>query len=169
MRMRLRDRLTDYAHRYVPAPFRSRRPLQLGALPYRYREDGSVELLLVTSRGTGQWIVPKGWPIRGRSHAEAAAQEAYEEAGVRGKLAADEFGHFDHAKSRPLGFLHTRVAVFLLEVEQELARWPEKTKRKRRWFTVEEAARAVRAPGLRRLIQRLPEALAADQSSNRSA
>jgi 8-oxo-dGTP pyrophosphatase MutT (NUDIX family) len=169
MRMRLRDRLTDYADRYVPAPFRSRRPLQLGALPYRHKEDGSIELLLVTSRGTGQWIVPKGWPIRGRSRAEAAAQEAYEEAGVRGSIAAEEIGQFDHSKSRPLGFLHTRVVVYLLEVEQELTRWPEKTKRKRRWFTVEEAARAVRAPGLRRLIQRLPEALAGAQSSNRSA
>jgi 8-oxo-dGTP pyrophosphatase MutT (NUDIX family) len=168
--MKLRNRLTDYAHRYMPGSFRRRRPLQLGALPYRRKEDGSIELLLVTSRGTGQWIVPKGWPIRGRSPAEAAVQEAYEEAGVRGKIAEKEVGQFDHAKSRPLGFLHTRVVVYLLEVERELMRWPERTKRKRRWFSVDEAARAVRAPELRRLIQRLPETLAAaDQSSNRSA
>ncbi|HLL59899.1 MAG TPA: NUDIX domain-containing protein, partial [Allosphingosinicella sp.] len=59
-----------------------RGPLQVAALPYRRGADGSVEVLLVTTRGTGRWMVPKGWPMRGKSHAEAAAQEAFEEAGV---------------------------------------------------------------------------------------
>ena len=127
--------------------------LQVAALPYRRRSDGSCEILLVTTRGTGRWMVPKGWPMRGKSYAEAAAQEAYEEAGVRGSANPVELGRFDHEKSRfPLTPIQCTVAVFPMSVEKELERWPESAERSRRWFSIKDAAKAVQSPNLARII-----------------
>ena len=149
--------------RKVANAVRPRRgPLQVAALPYRHRADGSLEVLLVTTRGTGRWMVPKGWPMTGRSHAEAAAQEAYEEAGVRGSAGPVELGRFDHEKTRfPASSLHCTVAVFPMAVETELGSWPESSERTRRWFSIEEAATAVQSPSLAAIVsslaQRLPD------------
>ena len=130
--------------------------LQVAALPYRKREDGSLEVLLVTTRGTGRWIVPKGWPMPGKSHSEAAAQEAYEEAGVRGPAAAAELGRFEHEKSRfPAAPMNCTVAVFPMAVERELTRWPERGQRTRRWFSVDDAAKAVKSPDLAGIIAKM--------------
>ena len=135
----------------VVRPRRGR--LQVGALPYRRREDGSFEVLLVTTRGTGRWMVPKGWPMIGKTHAEAAAQEAYEEAGVWGMANPVELGRFDHEKSRfPDSSLQCTIAVFAMPVEEELTRWPERGQRNRRWFSVKEAAEAVQSPSLASII-----------------
>ncbi len=135
-----------------------RAPLQVAALPFRHRPDGSIEVLLVTTRGTGRWMVPKGWPMVGKSHSEAAAQEAYEEAGVRGRALPVELGRFQHEKTRfPAPSLDCVVAVFPLPVEQELVRWPERGQRTRRWFSLEEAAGAVDSPGLSGIIARFTQ------------
>lgn len=135
----------------VVRPGRGR--LQVAALPYRRRPDGSYEVLLVTTRGTGRWMVPKGWPMIGKSYAEAAAQEAYEEAGVRGTANPVELGRFDHEKSRfPQSSLHCTIAVFPMAVEEELTRWPERGQRTRRWFSIADAAEAVRSPNLAGII-----------------
>lgn len=129
-------------------------PLQVAALPYRRRSDGTLEVLLVTSRGTGSWILPKGWPMAGKTLAEAAAQEAYEEAGVRGRARQEEIGRFAHAKSQLLAEpLHCEVAVFPMAVERELAVWPERRQRTRAWFAVEEAAAAVKSSVLASIIR----------------
>ena len=73
--------------------------LQYGALPYRVTKTGDIEFLLVTSRETGRWIIPKGWPIAGLEPAEAAAREAYEEAGVRGVVGIRAIGEYAYKKS----------------------------------------------------------------------
>jgi 8-oxo-dGTP pyrophosphatase MutT (NUDIX family) len=131
-------------------------PLQVGALPYRRRQDGTLEVLLVTTRGTGRWMVPKGWPMPGKTHSEAAAQEAYEEAGVRGPAVPVELGRFRHEKTRfPAPSLDCIVAVFPMSVEQELTRWPERGQRTRRWFSIDDAARAVQSPDLAGIISRM--------------
>ncbi len=133
--------------------------LQVGALPYRRREDGSLEVLLVTTRGTGRWMVPKGWPMPGKSHAEAAAQEAFEEAGVRGPANPVELGRFQHEKTRfPAPSLNCTVAVFPMPVERVLTRWPERGQRSRRWFSIDDAARAVQSPELGAIISRIGQA-----------
>lgn len=128
-------------------------PLQVGALPWRRGRDGGLEVLLVTTRGTGQWMVPKGWPMPGKSWAEAAAQEAWEEAGVKGRAGAAELGRFRHNKSgllrRPMP---CTVAVFPLAVDEELERWPERGQRTRGWFALAEARRVVRSAGLAAII-----------------
>jgi 8-oxo-dGTP pyrophosphatase MutT (NUDIX family) len=127
--------------------------LQVGALPYRRRADGAIEVLLVTTRGTGQWMVPKGWPMPGKSWPQAAAQEAWEEAGVRGAASERELGRFPHEKSDWLrGTLACTVAVFPLAVTEELASWPERAERTRGWFVLHEAAAKVHSRRLAAII-----------------
>ncbi|MFN3945110.1 MAG: NUDIX hydrolase [Allosphingosinicella sp.] len=143
--------------RRLPFPWR-RPPLQVGALPWRRSGEGGLEVLLVTSRGTGQWILPKGWPEPGRGPAETAAREAYEEAGVSGRIDPREMGRFLHLKSRiARPSLRCMIAVHPLAVERELADWPERAERRRRWFPAEEAAGAVRSAELAALIRRLDQ------------
>lgn len=129
-------------------------PLQVAALPFKRSKDGSLQVMLVTSRGTGSWILPKGWPMAGKTLSEAAAQEAYEEAGVRGSASPAEIGRFSHSKSQLLAEpLHCEVAVFPMAVEEELAIWPERRQRTRAWFGVEEAAAAVKSRALSAIIR----------------
>jgi 8-oxo-dGTP pyrophosphatase MutT (NUDIX family) len=71
---------------------------QVAALPYRFSEEGEVEVLLLTSRGTGRFVVPKGWPMKGRRDCDAAAREAPEEAGVEGFLGRSPIGAFSYQK-----------------------------------------------------------------------
>ncbi len=112
------------------------RTQQYGAIPVRV-EHGRIEVLLVTSRGSGRWIIPKGWAARKLSAAESAAREAFEEAGVRGII----------LPGAPIGFYVTpkrlQVGVFVLHVTKVLAAWPEARERQRRWFAPDAAAVAV--------------------------
>lgn len=141
------------------------RPLQVAALPWRRAAGGSIEVLLVTGRRSSRWIVPKGWPMRGRTHAAAAAREAYEEAGVEGEIEPREIGRFDHVKNHPvLGRLRTSVLLFPMAVTDELHIWPEKGQRGRRWFAREAAAKRVAWPDLARLIRQFdPETARASE------
>ena len=72
--------------------------IQYGALPYRVTKTRGIEYLLVTSRETGRWIIPKGWPIEGMKPAKTAAREAYEEAGVRGTVSDKAIGNYSYKK-----------------------------------------------------------------------
>ncbi len=129
---------------------------QVAALPYRQVDDGRPEVLLVTSRDTGRWIVPKGWPMKHLRDHEAAAQEALEEAGVRGLVAEEPIGRYVYWKRKSDHFVLCRVAVFPLRVEEELASWREKGQRDSRWFTPEDAAYHILEPDLAGLILGLP-------------
>jgi len=129
---------------------------QTGALPWRQDRNGRVEVLLVTSRRSGRWLIPKGWPMAGRSLAEAAAQEAFEEAGVEGEIESTPVGWMTHAKQHVLfGPITVRIAVHRLTVERELATWPEVGQRKRRWFSPKQAAEQVDSPELALMIRQL--------------
>lgn len=136
-------------------PWRRADRAQVGALPWRRGEKG-IEVLLITSRGTGQWIVPKGGLMAGIGPAASAAEEAWEEAGVRGRIEEQPAGRFTHMKSRPgARSLRCRVTLYRLEVETVARSWPERGQRKRRWFPLEEAAASVRSGELRALIAAL--------------
>ncbi|MEQ8819059.1 MAG: NUDIX hydrolase [Sumerlaeia bacterium] len=102
---------------------------QAGAIPFRIAADGELEFLLVTSSTTRQWIFPKGDIDPGRDAPAQAAQEAYEEAGVRGEILLPEVGEWEYMK---WGTLH-QVRTFLLRVEEVLDDWPERDDRERRW------------------------------------
>jgi 8-oxo-dGTP pyrophosphatase MutT (NUDIX family) len=132
------------------------KPQQIAALPYRIGAEGRTEVLLVTSRETGRWIVPKGWPMKHRKRHEAAAQEAFEEAGVRGEIAAQAIGRYVYWKRKADHFVLCRVEVFPLRVREQLATWREKGQRETRWFTPEEAALHILEPDLADLVRRLP-------------
>src|SRR5690606_33813637 len=129
----------------------TRRREQYGALPFRLR-GGEAETLLVTSLETGRWVIPQGWPQPGETFA-AAAREAFEEAGIRGRLLVEPIGSYDYVKRLTGGCsLLCTVTVHLMEVEQEFQVWPESTKRERRWFAAEQAAESVAEPELRDLM-----------------
>lgn len=127
---------------------------QVAALPIRKGRDG-VEVLLVTSRETGRWVIPKGWRSKKLSDWEAARREARQEAGVRGPIDPDVIGAYTYLKRMPERQRFVTVDVFLMLVEKENAKWPEADERRRAWFTPLAAARQVREPGLKRLLQRL--------------
>lgn len=134
----------------------ARRALQVGAVPYRAAADGKIEILLVTSRGTGRWIIPKGWPMIGKSLQEAAAIEAWEEAGVRGDPAEEELGRFVYDKERfLLRPISCEVAVFALPVREELDEWPERGQRRRKWHSLRAASVAVRSKELAGIFKAL--------------
>ncbi len=128
---------------------------QVAALPYRI--DGpakdDVMILLVTSRDTGRWVLPKGNLMVGIAPHRAAAREAEEEAGVRGTIARKPLGRFPYRKWRSAKrFELAKVDVFALKVHKEMSTWKEQGQRQRRWFTRDEAAGMVDEPELRTLI-----------------
>ncbi len=130
---------------------------QIAALPYRTEDpaaDATFRILLITSRGTGRWVIPKGNPMSGIAPHAAAAQEAEEEAGVLGPVCPTPLGSYRYRKRRGSGAsLMMDVDVFPLAVTRELPVWKEQQERERRWFTLAEAADAVEEPDLRDLIR----------------
>jgi predicted phosphate transport protein (TIGR00153 family) len=126
-------------------------------LPYRTEGsaiDSSVRVLLVTSRATRRWVIPKGNTPAGMSPHSAAMMEAEEEAGVRGMLCPTPLGSYRYRKRRGNGAsLMVDVEVFPLAVTRELDSWKEQSQRERRWFTLSDAAEAVAEPDLRDLIR----------------
>ena len=141
----------------------TRRPLRTAAIPWR-RAGIGIEVLLITGRSSGKWTIPKGWPMLLRSLADAALEEAYEEAGVRGRVAPVALGVVNAPKSyRLAGTIDWLLQVHGLEVTEELAHWPEQQQRRRRWMTIDEAARRVRPKALVSLILALPDLVAPDQ------
>ena len=128
--------------------------VQYAALPYELGEDGAVRILLVTSRGTRRWIIPKGWPMKLHPPHKAAAVEAFEEAGVVGRPAKKAIGAYEYDKVANDGSsLRCRVTVFPLAVERLDAEWPEAGQRQRQWFAADEAAGLVDEPELRELLR----------------
>lgn len=132
---------------------------QVGALPVRRAEDGTLLVLLVTTLQTQRWVIPKGWPWPGEHDSTAAAEEAREEAGVLGQAQKASFGSFTYEKRRSSGPIPVRVTVYVLEVDQELDTWPECQLRRRAWFTPRDAAAAVQEPELRDLLLQLTDHL----------
>jgi 8-oxo-dGTP pyrophosphatase MutT (NUDIX family) len=127
---------------------------QVAALPFRRTGEGRLEFLLVTSRGSGRWIIPKGWPSRNLPHAESAAKEALEEAGLSGVVAMQPVGTFEYVK-RPKDrcSIICLVEVYPLLVQRTLSEWQESGERELRWCTPEEAAGLVTESGLRDIIR----------------
>lgn len=133
---------------------KSRKQIQFAAIPFSVGPDGGTRVMLLTSRETKRWIIPKGWPMKGRKAREVAAQEAYEEAGVVGKIIGKRpVGFYHYSKSLPFQEpILCRVSVFLLLVEAVMDDWPEKAERQRAWFETAEAASLVDEGGLSEII-----------------
>lgn len=130
---------------------------QIAVLPYRAESpaiDAPIRILLITSRGTGRWVVPKGKPINGLPPHASAAVEAEEEAGVLGAACPTPIGSYRYRKRRNSGAsVWTDVDVFPFAVTEELDSWDEQHQRERRWFSLAEAAERVDEEDLRALIR----------------
>ena len=128
---------------------------QYAALPWRHTGAGR-EVMLISSRDTGRWVIPKGWPIKGLTPAQTAAREAFEEAGLGGIMSKKPIGEFEYGKRLGNGAVQpTRVEVFALEQMVQHPDWPEQGQRKLQWFSVPEAADAVEEPELKEIIRKL--------------
>ncbi|MGR3795556.1 NUDIX hydrolase [Vannielia litorea] len=132
------------------------RRLQVGALCYR-KSGGEKQVLLVTSRGTGRWIIPKGWPMRGKDAAGAALQEAWEEAGVRSqKRPKAAIGSYTYEKTRDEGWgVPVETLVFPVKVEELAEEFPEASERRRKWVSPKDAANMVQEPELQEILRGL--------------
>jgi 8-oxo-dGTP pyrophosphatase MutT (NUDIX family) len=128
---------------------------QVAALPIRRVADGVFEIMLITTRTTRRWIVPKGWPVKGIDDSEAAAREAREEAGVIGKIEKKPVGRYIYWKRMRDHFALCKVSLFILEAERQLEHWPERGERLFHWFKLHDAADLVDDPGLGAAIRSL--------------
>lgn len=129
---------------------------QSAALPYR-RKGSELEVLLVTSLTSRRWVLPKGHIDPPLSPRQAAEKEAFEEAGVGGRLSAESIGVYTYTKHNPRGSAAYCVQVFAMEVHTVLDTWPEEQQRNRTWMTPDAAAAAVAEPELADLIRGFAE------------
>jgi 8-oxo-dGTP pyrophosphatase MutT (NUDIX family) len=128
--------------------------VQYAVLPWR-KAGNAVEILLITTLNTHRWIVPKGWPLDGKTPSATAAQEAMEEAGISGEIATTPLGSFHYNKLRKNGdTVSCKVDVFPMKVSRQRRSWDDKKIREVRWYSVDEALARVSEPGLRRLISK---------------
>lgn len=127
---------------------------QFGALCWRKHKD-EVQVLLVTSRRSRRWILPKGWPVHDATPAEAALTEAWEEAGVVGKVTSICLGIFSYSKElADEPNLPCVVAVFPVKVKTLEKDWPEKDSRTRKWYSLKKAANLVDEPELSVMLKK---------------
>ena len=135
--------------------FNTKTVQQVAALPFVALGD-RVEVLLVTSRHGGRWLLPKGWPDGREPFAAAAAREALEEAGVVGAVHAESIGDYTYTKSMPAGYqVRSHVFVYPLRIHEHRLDWPERDERRCRWAGLDEAASLVGDRGLARLLKNL--------------
>lgn len=130
--------------------------LQVAAVCTRKCKD-KLEVLLITSRGSGRWVVPKGWIMEGKTAREAAIQEAWEEAGVQGKCPSPEpIGQFVYTKRLDEGYdAPVDVQVFRIKVDRLARKYPEQGERRRQWFSPKKAAKRVNEPQLKEILLNL--------------
>ncbi|WP_187432314.1 hypothetical protein ROLI_025700 [Roseobacter fucihabitans] len=126
---------------------------QFAALCYRIKKK-KLQVLLITSRGTRRWIMPKGWPMDGQTPAGSAMQEAWEEAGVRGRSDGRCLGIYSYSKDADdLGALPCLAMVYAVEVTDLAEDYPEVGQRKRAWMSRKKAAQVVDEPELARILR----------------
>ena len=129
------------------------RRIQVAALCLRDGEAGK-EVLLITSRETRRWVLPKGWPMAGTDGPGSAAQEAWEEAGARCRIKGRApVGSYTYGKRLRGGLvIPVETLVYPMQVEDLERDYPEVGQRERRWVPVAEAAELVNEPGLKALL-----------------
>ncbi len=135
--------------RFEPGDHR-RKYQQACALPFRLRE-GRVDFCLITSNSRGDWIFPKGTIEPGEAARDTALKEAYEEAGLYGRLFAEPLGSYDYLKHEDV---QLRVIVYLMEVTSFQEFWPEASVRRRRWWEFHKARGSLQRPYLGVMIDK---------------
>ena len=139
--------------------------IQSGIIHYRLERD-VLQVLLITTRKTGRWVIPKGNIGKGHNARQAAEREAYEEAGIRGDVAKESLGSYTYGKALKDGTSRpTVVKVFVMHVLKEAKVWPEMAERRSEWMEPIEAARRVHEAGLATLLLQLAEHSARSQNA----
>jgi len=130
--------------------------VQVAALCYKNTEDGK-KVLLITSRDTGRWILPKGWPVEGKDGPGSALQEAWEEAGVsKADIEEEPMGYYEYAKGLDNGVsVPVETQVYMTRVRNLKKSYPEVDERERQWFSPGEAANLVDEPDLKEILKAL--------------
>lgn len=129
---------------------------QVAALVYRHDDAGQLQILIITSRGSGRWIIPKGWPQVGRTLGQTALREAYEEAGIRGNITGLPVGEYDYEKTDlpPESISDFSVVVYAVAFDHQEKNWPERGERVLEWVSPEDAAKRVDENDLKRILLR---------------
>jgi 8-oxo-dGTP pyrophosphatase MutT (NUDIX family) len=148
--------ITSLWHDFVRPMVQRPKRLQVAALCYR-GSGAAMEVLLISSRDTGRWIIPKGWPMEGLGSGEAALQEAWEEAGVRNSTApAEPIGSYTYQKKLSAGLpVPVETLVYPVKVQELSAKFPEAGQRKRRWMAPEAAAKLVHESELKEILHQM--------------
>ncbi len=124
---------------------------QFGALCWRVKND-QVQICLITSRTRKRWIIPKGWPMHKQTPANAAATEAFEEAGVAGEAFDICLGVYSYSTPGKVENAPILTMVYPLHVTHVHSKWPEKHQRRRKWFSLEKAAKKLSEPALKQIV-----------------
>lgn len=125
---------------------------QVAALPYRLRADGTLEILLISSRETQRAVIPKGWPMKNRKDWKSAQIEARQEAGAMGEISRKRLGQYRYWKRLDTHFALVSVSVYPFAVKRQLHEWPERHERAQVWLSPEDAALLVDETDLGGLI-----------------
>lgn len=125
---------------------------QFGALCYRIRNE-KVQVLIVTSRRTKRWIMPKGWPMDGVTPGDAALQEAWEECGVKGRVKGGIVGFYTYRKEMGEKRRLCMVIMYAVKVKTLKSKYPEATERKRKWVSVKKAAKLLDDKELAQIVK----------------
>jgi 8-oxo-dGTP pyrophosphatase MutT (NUDIX family) len=134
-------------------------------LPYRLTPFAALEILILTSRQSKRWIIPKGWPIKGLTPSRSAAREAFEEAGVIGKIGTRPIGNFRYKKADENGAgADCEVKIFPLLVKRQIASWPESEQRVIQWIDPAKAISLIGEPELKSLVAAFAKRVAATAS-----
>ncbi|ROT99064.1 NUDIX hydrolase [Histidinibacterium lentulum] len=126
---------------------------QFAVLPWRV-DKGKLRVCLVTSRGTGRWIIPKGWPMDDMSPAEAAAVEAWEEAGLKGRVSPRPIGIYATRKRFEETEFPVIAILYGMQVAASASSFPERAERKRKWLSPKKAAARLDEPELAHIVRR---------------
>lgn len=145
--------ISKFKQQPINLPDEGKRALrtQFGALCYRMKKD-KLKVLIITSRSGKRWILPKGWPMDGATPANAAAREAFEEAGAEGKVGGHCLGIYSYTRGTKGDEMPVVVAIYPLRVKKVHAIYPEKGQRKRKWVSQRKAAELVANPELGQII-----------------
>ncbi|WP_306121105.1 NUDIX hydrolase [Roseovarius sp. MMSF_3359] len=125
---------------------------QFAALCFRVVDD-KTQVLLITSRGTGRWIIPRGWPMDNKTPSEAALTEAWEEAGVKGKALEATLGLYSYTRTISGEEVPCVAMVYPVKVKSVEDDYPEAGQRDRKWLSPQKAAKRVSEPELARIIK----------------
>jgi 8-oxo-dGTP pyrophosphatase MutT (NUDIX family) len=126
---------------------------QVAALPFRRNADGAVEVLLITSRETRRFIIPKGWPMKKLADPDAAAKEALEEAGVVGIVRRKPVANYSYWKRLTRTFELVKVDVYPLRVLDQHDTWREQAVRNCGWLPPDKAWLLIDEPGLAQIVR----------------